>query len=48
MRDDQYRPEFQQQVQSLRTKIMKKARPKMLNGKNITGTMLLELCEAYS
>ena len=47
MDDEQFRPEFGQQVQTLRARIHKKCRPKMLNGKTLNGVMLLELCLAY-
>ena len=48
MSDSDFRPEFKQQVNLLRNKIYKKTRPKMLNGKALTGEMLLELCTAYT
>lgn len=44
MSDSDFRPEFRQQVNTLRNKIYKKTRPKMLNGKGLNGEMLLELC----
>ena len=48
MQDSQFRPEFGQQVQTLRSRIHKKCRPKMVNGKTLNGVMLLELCLAYT
>lgn len=41
--DSMLREEFVHQVNKLRTKIYNKVRPKMLNSRNITGKMLLEL-----
>ena len=35
-------------MQQLRAKIFKKVRPKQLNGKQVTGEMLLELATAYT
>ena len=48
MTDDQFRPEFQQQLIALRSRIMKKAKPKILNNRILTGEMLYELCVAYT
>lgn len=48
MPDSDFRPEFRQQVDTLRNRIYKKTRPKVLNGKTLTGEMLLELCIAYT
>lgn len=48
MNDEQFRPEFQQQLHTLRSRIMKKAKPKVLNGRVLTGEMLYELCIAYT
>ena len=42
------RPEFVEQMHALRAKIFKKVRPKQLNGKPMTGEMLLELTVAYT
>lgn len=42
------RPEFIQQVGQLREKIFRKVKPKLLNGKHVTGEMLLELADAYT
>jgi hypothetical protein len=41
------RPEFVSQLKNVQGKIRKKVKPKILNGKKITGTMLLELCRSY-
>ena len=46
--DSEFRPEFKAQVTNLRNRIYKRTRPKMLNGKALTGEMLLELCLAYT
>ena len=48
MEDEQFRPEFRNQVETLRTRIYKKTKPKVLNGKTLNGNMLLELCVAYT
>lgn len=48
MADDQLRPEFVQQMELLRAKIFKKVKHKQLNGKTVTGKMLLELTQAYT
>ena len=48
MPDAQLRPEFVEQMTLLRGKIFKKVRPKQLNGKTMTGEMLLELATAYT
>ena len=48
MPDSKLRPEFVEQVHSLRAKIFKKVKPKMLNNKMVTGEMLLELAFAYT
>ena len=47
MGDNELRPEFVEQMHLLRGKIFKKVRPKQLNGKQVTGEMLLELASAY-
>ena len=41
------RSEFVEQVMVLRKKIVNKVRPKMLNGKNLSGEMLAQLLESY-
>lgn len=46
--DDILRPEFVAAAKKLRSKIFKKVKPKTLNGKFITGEMLLELCHSYT
>ena len=46
--DSKLRPEFVDQMKTLRLKVSKKVRPKKINGNFITGEMLLELCNAYS
>jgi len=48
MSDAELRPEFLEQMASLRQRIHKRIKPKVLNGKFITGEMLVELCEAYT
>ena len=48
MPDNQLRPEFVENVTSLRQKIFKKVKPKTLNNKQLTGEMLLELATAYT
>lgn len=48
MGDNEFRPEFTQQMIALRNRILKKTKPKLLNGKNLTGPMLYELCHAYT
>ena len=48
MEDNEFRPEFSQQITQLRNKILKRAKPKILNGKQMSGRMLLELCQAYT
>jgi len=46
--DENLRPEFVKQMNSLRTKIFMKVKPKTLNGKFITGEMILELANSYA
>lgn len=41
------RPEFYQQVMSLRNRLMTKMRPKTMNGKNLSGEMLTALFGSY-
>ena len=43
--DADFRPEFFQQLRVLRTKVLKKVRYKTLNGRMVTGEMLVELCQ---
>lgn len=45
---DQLRPEFNTQIEILRSKILKKVKPKTLDGKTISGSMLIELAESYT
>jgi RNase P protein component len=46
--DENLRPEFVEAAKKLKNKIFKKVKPKTLNGKFITGEMLLELCHSYA
>lgn len=46
--DEWLRPEFVEASKKLREKIFKRVKPKTLNGKFITGEMLLELCHSYT
>lgn len=48
MDDDRLRPEFLEQMTILRSRIFKRVKPKVLNGKFITGELFLELCQAYT
>ena len=48
MPDNELRPEFLNQMRNLRAKIFKKVKPKQLNGKILSGEMLLELASAYT
>jgi hypothetical protein len=45
--NEELRPEFVEQMKAIRKKVMKKIKPKTLNGKFVTGPMLLELTRAY-
>eukprot|EP01017_Pseudomicrothorax_dubius_P051387 TRINITY_DN9884_c0_g1_i3.p1 TRINITY_DN9884_c0_g1~~TRINITY_DN9884_c0_g1_i3.p1 ORF type:complete len:1087 (+),score=311.01 TRINITY_DN9884_c0_g1_i3:56-3316(+) len=45
--NDGLRPEFIDQMAKVRAKVMRKLRPKVLNGKYVTGPMLVELAKAY-
>ncbi len=47
LNDDFLRPEFVDQMKNLRKRIYKKVKPKMLNGKFLSGNMLLEITKAY-
>ena len=47
-KDDKLRPEFLEQMMSLRQRIFKRVKPKVLNGKFITGELFLELCQSYT
>lgn len=46
--DSELRPEFVDAARRLRNKIFRRVKPKLLNGKFITGEMLLELCHSYT
>jgi len=46
--DESLWPEFVTQMQQLWQKIFLKVKPKTLNGKFITGEMLLELANSYA
>ena len=46
--DEALRPEFVKAVSVLRTKIFHQVKPKQINGRFITGEMLLELCHSYA
>lgn len=46
--DTALRAEFANQMRILRQKVFNRVRPKMLNGKAITGETFIELCEAYT
>lgn len=48
MEEDFFRAEFVEQMKNVRKKIFKKIKPKTLNGKNLTGPMLVEICKAYA
>lgn len=41
------RPEFVAQVESAKTKIFNKVKPKSINGKFLTGSMFVELIKGY-
>lgn len=45
--NEKLRPEFVNQSKSFHTKLMKKIRPKTMNGKCLNGEMLIGLCKAY-
>ena len=48
LNDEKLRPEFIDQMRNLRNRIFKRVKPKVLNGRYITGEMFLELCFAYT
>lgn len=48
LQDSQLRPEFTTQMALLRNKVFKRIRPKQLHGRNLTGLMFVELCQAYT
>lgn len=41
------RPEFVEQVMQLRRKVINRIKPKMMNGKKLSGDMLFNLCYTY-
>jgi len=41
------RPEFSKQVKALRSRLLERAKPKSLNGKQLNGAMLADLVESY-
>lgn len=46
--EDKYlRPEFKREVENTRNKILRRAKPKILNGLTLNGSMLLNLAESY-
>ncbi len=47
MQHSEMRAEFVEQVRSLRKRIFKRIKPKMLLGRSINGPMLSEICKAY-
>ena len=47
MDDTELRPEFTEQMRQIRKRIYKKVKPKMLNGKTLTGPMLIEITKSY-
>lgn len=44
---DKLRPEFFEQVISLRKRIFNRVRPKVMNGKNLSGCMYVDLMRSY-
>lgn len=44
---DQLRPEFTEQVHNLREKVIKRIKPKTLNGRKLNGEMLYNLANSY-
>jgi hypothetical protein len=47
MSNDELRPEFVDQMKMLRKKVLKRVKPKILNGHVLSGRMLVELSKAY-
>jgi hypothetical protein len=41
------RPDFVSQISQLRSKVLHRVKPKCLNGKHLTGSMLATLAESY-
>lgn len=48
MDEEYFRPEFTEQMRNVRKKIFKRIKPKTMNGKCLTGPMLVEICKAYT
>lgn len=48
MGDEGFRPEFMTQLESLRDKILKRVKPKTMDGRVCSGEMVLELVLAYT
>lgn len=44
---EKLRPEFVDQVYSLRKKVLNRVKPKKINGKNLNGTMFWNLMSSY-
>ncbi len=47
MKPDELRPEFVEQVAQLRLRVINRVKPKTMNGKRLTGEMLLGLAQSY-
>lgn len=47
LEDEFFRPEFLEQTKQVQKKIFKKVKPKQMNGRSLTGGMLLEVTKAY-
>lgn len=47
LKEEHLRAEFNEQIKVVRKKILKKLKPKTLNGQPLTGPMLVEVCKAY-
>lgn len=44
---DELRADFVEQIMTLRRKVINRVKPKMLNGKKLTGSMLATLASSY-
>ena len=44
---DELRADFVEQVMTLRRKVINRIKPKMLNGKKLSGPMLANLAQSY-
>ena len=44
---EQLRPEFVEQVESLRRRVVKRIKPKQMFGKKLNGDMLFNLAQSY-